>query len=87
VKRAAADLGRLGVLVNAAGTDVPGLADELSLADWERVVAVNLTAPFALTKAAMPHLHSGGNGLVVNACRPLGPRTCTLPFEHWRVRN
>ncbi len=41
VNRAAADLGRLGVLVNAAGTDVPGSAEELSLADWERVVAVN----------------------------------------------
>ena len=53
MKRAPADLGRLGVLVNAAG-DVPGLAEELSLADWERVVAVNLTAPFAPAKAAMP---------------------------------
>jgi nucleoside-diphosphate-sugar epimerase len=46
---------------NAAGTDVPGLAEELSLVDRERVVGV-LTAPFAITKAAMPHLRSGATG-------------------------
>ena len=74
MNRAAADLGRLGVLVNAAGTDVPGSAQELSLADWERVVAVNLTAPFALTKAAMPHLRSAGSGLVVNISSVAGRR-------------
>ena len=74
VDRAAADLGRLGVLVNAAGTDVPGSAEALALSDWERVVAVNLTAPFALTKAAFPHLRSGGGGLVVNISSVAGRR-------------
>ena len=74
VNRVAADLGQLGVLVNAAGTDVPGSAEELSLADWERVVAVDLTAPFALTKAAMPHLRSAGSGLVVNISSVAGRR-------------
>lgn len=74
VDRAAAELGGLGVLVNAAGTDVPGSAEELSLADWERVVAVNLTAPFALAKAAMPHMRRAGGGLVVNISSVAGRR-------------
>jgi NAD(P)-dependent dehydrogenase (short-subunit alcohol dehydrogenase family) len=38
------ELGELSVLVNAAGTDVPGSAEDFSLEDWERVLAVNLTA-------------------------------------------
>jgi NAD(P)-dependent dehydrogenase (short-subunit alcohol dehydrogenase family) len=74
VDRAADALGGLGVLVNAAATDVPGSAEELSLADWERVVTVNLTAPFALTKAAMPHLRRAGGGLVVNVSSVAGRR-------------
>ena len=74
VDRAAAELGGLGLLVNAAGTDVPGSAEELSLADWDRVVAVNLTAPFALAKAAMPHLRRAGGGLVVNISSVAGRR-------------
>ena len=74
VDRAAAELGGLGLLVNAAGTDVPGSAEELSLADWDRVVAVNLTAPFALAKAVMPHLRRAGGGLVVNISSVAGRR-------------
>lgn len=56
VDQAAGELGDLSVLVNAAGTDAPGSAEELSLAEWNHVVAVNLTAPFALTKAVMPYM-------------------------------
>ena len=74
VDRAAAEFGRLDVLVNAAGTDAPGPAEELSLADWERVVAVNLTAPFALAKAAMPYMRRQRAGLVVNISSVAGRR-------------
>jgi NAD(P)-dependent dehydrogenase (short-subunit alcohol dehydrogenase family) len=74
VDRAAAELGRLTILVNAAGTDVPGSAEELTLGEWERVVAVNLTAPFALAKAAMPHLRRSGGGLIVNISSVAGRR-------------
>src|SRR5438105_2268948 len=38
----------LTILVNAAGTDVPGPAADLSTSDWDRVLAVNLRAPFIL---------------------------------------
>src|SRR5438874_13273994 len=42
----------LTILVNAAGTDVPGPAADLSTSDWDRVLAVNLRAPFILARAA-----------------------------------
>jgi NAD(P)-dependent dehydrogenase (short-subunit alcohol dehydrogenase family) len=74
VDRAASELGGLSVLVNAAGTDVPGRTEELALEDWERVVAVNLTAPFALSRAALPHMRRGGGGLIVNISSVAGRR-------------
>ncbi|PPK90808.1 short-subunit dehydrogenase [Kineococcus xinjiangensis] len=74
VDRVADELGGLGVLVNAAATDAPGTAEEVPLDDWERVLAVNLTAPFALARAAMPHMRRGGGGLVVNVSSVAGRR-------------
>lgn len=74
VDRVAEELGGLTVLVNAAATDSPGAAEHLALADWERVVAVNLTAPFALARAAMPHLRASGGGLIVNVSSVAGRR-------------
>jgi NAD(P)-dependent dehydrogenase (short-subunit alcohol dehydrogenase family) len=74
VELAATELGGLGILVNAAATDVPGTAEELSVQDWQRVVAVNLTAPFVLAKTAMPHMRRGGGGLIVNISSVAGRR-------------
>lgn len=67
-------LGAVSVLVNAAGTDAPGPAEGLSLHDWERVMAVNLTAPFALARAVMPQMRRGGDGLIVNVSSVAGRR-------------
>lgn len=74
VERAAAALGGLGVLVNAAATDAPGSAEDLAVEDWERVLAVNLTAPFVLAKTAMPVMRAGGGGLIVNISSVAGRR-------------
>ena len=74
VDAAASQLGGIGALVNAAGTDVPGRAEDLALEEWNRVVAVNLTAPFALARAAMPRMRTGGGGLVVNVSSVAGRR-------------
>ena len=37
------------MLVNAAGTDVPGTVEELAVEGWDRTLAVNLRAPFLLS--------------------------------------
>lgn len=47
---------RLDVLVNNAGVMQEALAEDMSLADFERSITVNLTTPFMLIKAALPHL-------------------------------
>jgi 3-oxoacyl-[acyl-carrier protein] reductase len=47
-------LERIDVLVNAAGTDVPGTVEELDVEGWDRTLSVNLRAPYLLSKAAFP---------------------------------
>ncbi|UIJ91797.1 SDR family oxidoreductase (plasmid) [Sinorhizobium meliloti] len=58
-------VGRLDVLVNNAGVMQEALSEDMSLEDWERTIAVNLTTPFAMIKAALPHLRSS-QGSIVN---------------------
>lgn len=56
--------GRLDVLVNNAGIMQEAFAEDMTLADFERTIAVNLTTPFMLIKAAIPHLRSTGGAIV-----------------------
>ena len=74
VEGAAHQLGRIGALVNAAGTDAPGPAEQLRMDAWDRVLAVNLTAPFVLARSVMPAMRTGGGGLVVNVSSVAGRR-------------
>ncbi len=64
VEATAAKAGRLDVLVNNAGVMQEALVEEMSLADWERTLAVNLTTPFMLIKAALPHLRAVAGSIV-----------------------
>ncbi|MFZ1470628.1 MAG: SDR family oxidoreductase [Paracoccaceae bacterium] len=65
VAEVVARAGRLDVLVNNAGVMQEARVEDMSLADWQRTLAVNLTAPFLLIKAALPHLRST-RGAIVN---------------------
>jgi NAD(P)-dependent dehydrogenase (short-subunit alcohol dehydrogenase family) len=62
--------GGLDAVVTAAGIDVPGKLADVPAADWERVVAVDLLAPAAVIRAALPHLRVGGH--IVTVASTLG---------------
>lgn len=57
--------GRLDVLVNNAGMMQEARIEDMSVEDWQRNLAVNLTAPFLTIKAALPHLRVA-RGAIVN---------------------
>lgn len=57
--------GRLDALCNVAGVLKLANSHEMPITDWNLVMAVNLTAPFLLSKAAIPHLLDS-EGAIVN---------------------
>ncbi len=80
VGAAVAALGKLDGVVSAAGIDLLRPFDEMSAADWARVLAVNLNGPMHVCAAALPALKAAGRGTIVTiasgaALRPLEQRT------------
>jgi NAD(P)-dependent dehydrogenase (short-subunit alcohol dehydrogenase family) len=71
VRRVVKRFGRLDALVNNAGLTGPddGPVEKLTLARWNRRLAVNLTGAFLMAKHCVPHLRragGGGGGAIVN---------------------
>ena len=51
-------LGGIDVLVNAAGVIANGTIENTSIEDWDRLMNINLRAPFYMLRCAAPHLIS-----------------------------
>ncbi|KAB8315970.1 SDR family oxidoreductase [Tolypothrix campylonemoides VB511288] len=58
--------GRLDALINNAGTDITVSIEELAIKDWDRILAVNLRAPFILSKFVLPVMKQQGSGHIIN---------------------
>lgn len=59
-------IGRLDVLVNMASVYVATPFDELTEADWDRDLTINLKGAFLCARAAVPHMRKVGGGRIVN---------------------
>lgn len=67
VDRVADEHGRIDVLCNNAGiVDTMALPEDISTETWDRVLRVNLTGPFLLTRAVLAHMVAAGRGSVIN---------------------
>lgn len=77
VQRCVREWGRLDILVNNAGTSVQGTPTltELSEAEWDRIMAVNVKGPFLCTQAAAPVIRAAGGGSIINISS-ISARSC-----------
>ncbi|MDK4730802.1 SDR family NAD(P)-dependent oxidoreductase [Rhizobium phaseoli] len=65
--------GRVDLLCNNAGVlDGHATAHEVSLAEWNRVLAVNLTGPFLMARAVIPQMLTQGKGAIINTSSTSG---------------
>jgi NAD(P)-dependent dehydrogenase (short-subunit alcohol dehydrogenase family) len=64
IKKAAASVKTLDALVNNAATGAPGDPRTLELSEWNRVLSVNLTAPFLLSSFLSDRLEASGGSIV-----------------------
>src|SRR5258708_5733537 len=67
VDRAAEALGGLDILVNNAGILIHGNVADYSLADFDKMIAVNVRGVFVAAKAAARHLPPGGKVIVIGS--------------------
>ncbi len=58
--------GRVDVLINCAGFFPTQAFDEMKLADWNKIIGINLTGVFLMVKAMLPLMRGRGWGRIIN---------------------
>lgn len=73
------ELGRIDILVNGAGVNVPRRSmAELDPADWDRLLAINATGTYNCMRAVLPQMRSRRDGLIINISSTAGKRAGML---------
>ena len=68
-----AELGAPRILVNSASADdLSGTIIDLPLAEWNKVLAVNLTGPYLMSRAVLPHMIAAGGGSIIHIASQMG---------------
>jgi short-subunit dehydrogenase len=79
IQAIATELGYIDILVNNAGIGYTALLSETPLADWQRVIDINLTSPFECIQAVLPTMRARGSGTILNIVSIGGKQT----FPQW----
>ena len=58
--------GQVDVLINCAGYFPVAAFDDISVGDWRRVIDINLTGSFLMTRAFLPLMRKNGWGRIIN---------------------
>jgi len=64
--------GRLDILVNNAGITIDRLVTKMSIADWDTVLAVNLSGSFYMAQPALLHMAERGTGRIIFVSSVIG---------------
>lgn len=81
VRRALEAYGTIDILVNNAGARGPiAPIHEISLAEWEQTLRINLTAAFLCTKAVLPVMIKKKEGKIINVATTMTPRPNLTPY-------
>jgi NAD(P)-dependent dehydrogenase (short-subunit alcohol dehydrogenase family) len=79
---------KIDILVNNAGINLWGKIEEYSLSDWNRMLDVNVTAKYYLSKLVIPYLKNSDNGVIVNVSSRAGLNEYVFPeFIAYCVNN
>jgi hypothetical protein len=82
IDTAVAEFGRLDVLVsNAAQQRIHDNLEDISDQEWDQALAVNLSAFFYLTKAALPHMKAGASIIGTTSVNSDTPTPTLLPYD------
>jgi acetoacetyl-CoA reductase len=64
--------GKLDILVNNAGITVDKTVRKMTVEDWDRVIGVNLSGAFYLSRAILQHMLDRGSGRIINISSVIG---------------
>ncbi len=82
VQSAIEHCGRLDIVVNNAATFLPKPIDQISVPEWDFLMAVNLRAPFLLVQAALPALKATkGNVLNISSTAGIKVFSPNMPYS------
>src|SRR5271156_5318489 len=59
-------MGRVDVLINNAGTNVPQAVDEITDVEWDRIMEINLNSVMGLTRAIVPQMKTRKWGRIIH---------------------
>jgi 3-oxoacyl-[acyl-carrier protein] reductase len=78
-----AQYGKIDVLCHNAGIYPHARLENMSLAEWQKVIDVNLTGTFLAVKACIPAMKLQGRGKIVITSSISGPQTALPGFSHY----
>jgi len=69
--------GGLDMLINSAGISPAGRVTDISEAEWDECISIDLTSNFLTAKYAIPHMQRRGGGVIVNIAGTFGMRAAS----------
>ncbi|HKA01782.1 MAG TPA: SDR family NAD(P)-dependent oxidoreductase, partial [Candidatus Solibacter sp.] len=82
-RRTLVRFGRIDILINNAALPLSTRFADLTADEWRRVIEVNLTAPFLMTKAVLPAMRTQQYGRIINISSSAGRMVSTLGGAHY----